>query len=199
MSASKDMKKFKTDIRRLKAAIEDSSALVSSLGDQTGVLAAMADFVVKTLSSGGKILTAGNGGSAAEALHMSEELVGRFKGNRRSLPAVCLADDPTALTCIGNDFGFDRIFSRQVEGLGRAGDILVVFSTSGNAENLRLAICAAKALKLKTVCLLGRDGGRIAGMGDYELIVKSTATERIQEAHQVIIHLILDAVEQSFS
>jgi D-sedoheptulose 7-phosphate isomerase len=130
---------------------------------------------------------------------MSEELVGRFRGNRRSLPAVCLAADPAALTCIGNDFGFDRIFSRQIEGLGRAGDILVIFSTSGNAENLRLAVLAAKALKLKTVCLLGRDGGRVAGMGNLEIIVRATATERIQEAHQVILHLILDAVEQAFS
>lgn len=192
------MKRTKIDIKLAKAVIKDSSTLIGSLEKDAATLVEIAGVVVNAIRAGGKILTAGNGGSAAEAMHMSEELVGRFRGNRRSLPAVSLVADPTALTCIGNDFGFDRIFSRQVEGLGSAHDVLVIFSTSGKAENLRLAVLAAGKKGMKTVCLLGRDGGRLAGMGDYELIVKGAATERIQEAHQVVMHLILDAVERAF-
>jgi D-sedoheptulose 7-phosphate isomerase len=154
--------------------------------------------VIGALKGEGKILTAGNGGSAAEALHMSEELVGRFRTNRRALPSVSLVADPTALTCIGNDFGFDHVFARQVEGLGRKGDVLVLFSTSGRAANLALALEAAKKAGLTSVCILGRDGGALAGRGDFEVVVEGSATERIQEAHQVIVHLVLDAVEQHF-
>ena len=155
--------------------------------------------VVRALRAGGKVMTAGNGGSAAEALHMAEELIGRFRGNRRSLPGVALVADTTALTCIANDFGYDAVFSRQVEGLGRHGDVLVLFSTSGNARNLLQALEAARRKRIKVVCLLGRDGGQLAGRGDHELIVKGEATERIQEAHQVVLHLLLDQVERAFS
>jgi D-sedoheptulose 7-phosphate isomerase len=154
--------------------------------------------VVGALRAGAKILSAGNGGSAAEALHVAEELVGRFRGNRRALPGIALVADPTALTCIGNDFGFDRIFSRQVEALGAPGDVLILFSTSGRAVNLARALDAARARGMQILCLLGRDGGNLAGQADVEVIVPGTTTERIQEAHQVIIHLLLDAVEEAF-
>ena len=107
--------------------------------------------------------------------------------------------DSTALTCIGNDFGFDHIFSRQVEGLANAGDILVVFSTSGKAENLRLALESAKSKGVKTVALLGRDGGPLAGQADYELVVPGNETARIQEAHQVLVHLLLDIIEEHWT
>ena len=172
--------------------------MVAALAGQVEKLVRIADCVVGSLRGGGKILTAGNGGSAAEALHMAEELVGRFRGNRVSLPAVCLAADPTALTCIGNDFGFDRIFSRPVEGLGRPGDVLVLFSTSGRGVNLRPALDAARARGLRTVALLGRDGGPLAGAAELELIVPGASTERIQEVHQLVVHLVLDAVEAAF-
>jgi len=187
------------DSDRLQRGIDDSSRTIATLVTETGKISAICAAIIETLRSGCKVLTAGNGGSAAEALHMAEELVGRFRSNRTSLPSVALVADSTMLTCIGNDFGFDRIFSRQIEGLGKPGDVLVLFSTSGKAANLRLALETARNSDMKTVCLLGRDGGPLAGQGDYEIIVGSDATERIQEAHQVLIHLILDAVEEAFS
>jgi len=188
----------KADTGRIEAAIRESVATVEGLLDHAGSIAGAARTVIEALTAGGKILTAGNGGSAAEALHMAEELVGRFRANRRSLAAVSLAADPTALTCIGNDFGFDRVFSRQVEGLGQSGDVLVLFSTSGQALNLTYALEAARARGLKTIALLGRDGGPLAGESDVEILVAGPSTERIQEAHQVVVHLILDAVETAF-
>lgn len=179
-------------------AIRASAATVSSLGKQTDAIDAAARTMVAALRDGRKVLAAGNGGSAAEALHMAEELVGRFCGNRRSLPAVALVADSTVLTCIGNDFGFDAVFSRQIEGLGERGDVLVLFSTSGRAANLTAAQTAGAAGGLKTIALLGRDGGPLAGRADVEVIVGGEETARIQEAHQVIVHLLLEAVERAF-
>ena len=181
------------------AQVRDAAATLAALAEQAVRLAAAARLVVTTLRAGGQVLTAGNGGSAAEAMHMAEELVGRFRTDRRSLPGVALVADGTALTCIGNDFGFDAVFSRQVEGLGRPGDLLVLFSTSGRAANLRLAAQAARAKKLRVLLLLGRDGGSLAGLGDVEIVVPGAATEHIQEAHQVVLHVLLDAVERAFS
>lgn len=180
--------------------VHDAAATVSGLAGLADQLASAARLMVETLRAGGQVLTAGNGGSAAEAMHMAEELVGRFRTNRRSLPAVALTADGTALTCIGNDFGFDAVFARQVEGLGRPGDLLVIFSTSGAATNLRLAVAAARARSMRVLLLLGRTGGALAGLGDVELLVpRQQATERIQEAHQVVLHVLLDAVELAFA
>ena len=184
---------------RIRARIEASAQAIRALLGAVDAIDAVCEAVIGVLQAGGKVLTAGNGGSAAEALHMAEELVGRFRGNRTSLAAVCLAADPTALTCIANDFGYDRVFSRQVEGLGRAGDMLVLFSTSGAARNLALALDAARARGVRTVGFLGRDGGPLAGRTDIEVIVPGEATEHIQEAHQVLLHLVLDAVEEAWS
>lgn len=177
--------------------IRESADTVASLQHQTDAIEAVCDVVIAALRNGGKILTAGNGGSAAEALHMSEELIGRFRDDRPSLAAVALPADCTALTCIGNDYGFDAVFSRQVEGLGRPGDVLVLLSTSGSSTNMVRALEAAAGLGVTTVALLGRDGGPMAGRADLEIVVPGTQTERIQEAHQVLVHLILDAVERA--
>jgi D-sedoheptulose 7-phosphate isomerase len=182
----------------LNEAISECVATVESLRSRVAQVAAISEEIVSALKAGNKVLTAGNGGSAAEALHMSEELVGRFRTDRASLPSVSLVADSTALTCIANDFGFDRVFSRQIEGLGKPGDVLVLFSTSGGAANLALALDAARERGMKTVCLLGRDGGRVAGKADHELVVDGKRTERIQEAHQLVLHLVLDAVEDAF-
>lgn len=187
-----------TEKERLSIAIDSSVETVRQLQQHLDRIMAITQGVVGTLQAGNKILTAGNGGSAAEAMHMAEELVGRFRTNRRSLPGISLASDGTALTCIGNDFGFDCIFSRQVEGLGVPGDLLVLFSTSGNAPNLQRALEAARRKKMRVVAILGRDGGALAGQADFELCVKGSATERIQEAHQVVLHLILEEVELAF-
>ena len=180
---------------RLKTGLAGSVAAVKSLEAHIDAIAEAVGLIRGCLQAGGKVMTAGNGGSAAEALHMSEELVGRFRSDRPALAGICLCADTTALTCIGNDYGYDAVFSRQIEGLGRQGDVLVVFSTSGNAANLRNAVSQARARGCRVVSLLGRDGGPLAGLSDVEIIVAGNATERIQEAHQVIVHLILDALE----
>lgn len=179
--------------------ISEAASVIGGLAIQTRRIAEAAEACVVTLRAGGKILTAGNGGSAAEALHMAEEFIGRFRSNRPSLPAICLCADPTALTCIANDFGYDAIFARQIEGLGRPGDLLILFTTSGNARNLELALETARRLGIRVLCLTGKTGGRLANRGDWEIRVMDDRTERIQEAHQVVVHILLDAVEQAFS
>lgn len=153
--------------------------------------------IAKSLKSGNKLLTCGNGGSAADALHLSEELVGRFDGNRPSLPSICLSADPTLLTCIGNDYGYDALFTRQVEGLGKAGDVLVVFSSSGNSANLVTVLHRAKQQTLTTIAILGKTGGKCRGIADHEIIVPSDVTARVQEVHTFILHLWLTIVEKS--
>ncbi len=183
---------------RICQAIEASAGTVLQLRRHADPIAAISQAVVDVLQGGHKILTAGNGGSAAEAMHMAEELTGRFRTNRRSLPGISLVADGTALTCIGNDFGFDCIFSRQLEGLGSEGDLLVLFSTSGNARNLLNAVRTARQMGVRTAAVLGRDGGAMAGLADLEILAPGSTTERIQEAHQVVLHLILEEVERAF-
>jgi D-sedoheptulose 7-phosphate isomerase len=178
--------------------IRESSMVVASLEAQHEAIHNMSLLLVDVLGAGGTIFSAGNGGSAAEAMHLSEELVGRYRSDRPSLPAMCLNADATALTCIANDYGFERIFSRQVESLCRQGDLLVLFSTSGNSENLNRALDVALAAGVKTFCLLGKDGGAMKGKADCELIVDHQDTARIQEAHQVIMHIMLEIVEQAY-
>lgn len=183
---------------RIDSGIAASIRGIESLRTLMPQLCDAVALMVDVLNGGGCVMTAGNGGSAAEAMHMSEELVGRFRTNRRSLPGVALVADGTALTCIANDFGFDAVFSRQVEGLGKAGDLLVLFSTSGAATNLKRAAEVARRKGMKILGLLGRDGGALAGCCDVELIVSGTETEHIQEAHQVILHILLNEIEIAF-
>lgn len=173
-------------------------AAVSSLLSQLDSIEAAARLLVDTLRAGGKVLTCGNGGSAAEAMHLAEELSGRFRGNRRSLPGISLASDGTALTCIGNDFGYDEVFARQVEGIGAPGDLLIVFSTSGRARCLSRAVEQARANGMRVLLVLGRGGGPLAGRGDVMIDVPDAPTEHVQEAHQVVLHLLLDQVEAAF-
>jgi len=154
-----------------------------------------AELIADGLEQGGKVLAAGNGGSACDALHLCEELVGRYRENRRALPAICLSADATALTCIGNDFGFDQLFARQVEALGRPGDVLVLFTSSGQSPNLLRALEAARTAGLKTVALSGRGGGKLAGRADAEWIVPGDHGARVQELHSFALHVILEVVE----
>jgi D-sedoheptulose 7-phosphate isomerase len=192
------MKGVESAAGRFVAGIEEGAQVVSSLKEQVSDLVRAATVMLDALHGGHKILAAGNGGSAAEAMHLAEELTGRYRSNRKPLPAVALASDGTALTCIGNDFGFDQIFRRQVMALGQAGDVLVVFSTSGNSANLILAVEAAQEAGMKVVNLLGRGGGALAGRGDVSIVVKSNSTAHVQEAHQVILHLLLERIEEEF-
>ncbi len=150
--------------------------LIAGLTALAAAIQSAADLIVGALREGRSILTAGNGGSAAEALHMAEELTGRYRADRPSLSGHALCADPTVLTCIGNDYGFEAIFSRQVEGHGRPGDVLVLFSTSGHSANLKTAAEAARARGIHVLCVTGRDGGELKALADINLIVPGTAT-----------------------
>jgi D-sedoheptulose 7-phosphate isomerase len=152
--------------------------------------------LIKTFAGGGKMLTCGNGGSAADSQHFAEELLGRFLRTRRPLPAISLTSDGTAMTCIANDFGYPEVFSRQVQGLAKAGDVVVGFSTSGNSENVLRALQAAREQSAITVAMLGRDGGKIAPLADHAIIVPSNITAHIQEMHVVIVHVLCDIVDR---
>lgn len=143
----------------------------------------------------GKVLIAGNGGSAADAMHFAEELVVRFRKNRRALAAIALTD-PTVITCAGNDFCYEQIFERQIHALGRPGDLFIAMTTSGNSANLLRALQAARAGGLKTICFLGKGGGQAKGAGDIELIVPSENTARIQEVHKLMFHALCEWIDQ---
>lgn len=143
-----------------------------------------------------KILIAGNGGSAADAQHFAAELVGRYGFDRPSLPALALTTDTSNLTAIGNDYGYEYVFSRQLEGMGVAGDLFIGISTSGHSENILNAFVSAKEKGITTVALTGRDGGKMADAADITLIVPSESTPRIQESHLLIEHMICDAIEK---
>ncbi len=177
--------------------IADSARVVSELASQLDQITAICELVTSALLSGKKLLTAGNGGSAAAALHLAEELTGRYsRPDRRALPAICLAADGTALTCIANDWDFASVFSRQVEAYAQSGDVLVVFSSSGNSENLIRACQVMRDRGGKTVGLLGKDGGRNLAMCDKALVINSQRTAAIQESHEVVMHLILEYLEK---
>lgn len=163
---------------------------------QTGPIIECAAMLVGVLNAGGKLLVMGNGGSAADAQHLAAELVGRFLMERRALPAIALTTDTSILTAVGNDYGFDQVFSRQVEALAAPGDMVLGISTSGHSRNVINGLAVAREKACSTVGLLGRDGGAIAGMVDLSLTVASPETPRIQEAHQLIIHIICDLVEK---
>ena len=147
--------------------------------------------------SRGKVLVAGNGGSAADAMHLAEELVARFQKNRRGLAAISLTD-PTVLSCAANDFGYDRVFERQVEALGNPGDLFIAFTTSGNSPNLVRAIDAAQQIGLTTAAFLGRDGGAARGRCDIELLVPAATAHRVQEGHKILFHALCEWVDERF-
>ncbi len=152
--------------------------------------------ITDTLAHGHKVLLCGNGGSAADAQHIAAELTGRYKVERRGLPAIALTTDTSALTAIGNDFGYERVFERQVEALANRGDLLIGISTSGNSENVLLALREAKRKGCRTIGLSGRDGGEMSGLCDVNIVVPSDDTPRIQEMHILIGHIICQAVDE---
>jgi D-sedoheptulose 7-phosphate isomerase len=146
--------------------------------------------VATTINQGGKVLTAGNGGSASDAMHFSSELIGRLDINRRSYPSICLSADPSVLTCISNDYGYGNVFRRQLEGLITPNDCFIGFSSSGQSENILNALEYVKTTGAKSISFLGKGGGRCKGLADVEVIVESNSTARIQEAHIVITHAV---------
>src|SRR5437867_5616823 len=178
----------------LKTAIGAAKETLQSLLDLDSQVAKAADLIEKCFRTGNKLLVCGNGGSAADASHFATELVVRFAKDRRALPAICLASDSGILTATGNDYGFDKIFARQVAAFGQAGDVLICFTTSGKSKNVVLALEEAKARKLKTIAFLGRDGGSTIGIADIDLLVKDDSTARIQEAHKLLIHVLCEII-----
>ena len=151
--------------------------------------------LVRCFRAGGKVLLAGNGGSAADAQHIAAEFVGRFIKDRAPLPAIALTTDSSALTCIGNDYSFEEVFSRQVRALGRPGDVLIAISTSGNSANVLAAVAAASELGMVTVGLTGGSGGKLAATVFHSLVVPHPVTARIQECHLTIEHILCEIVE----
>lgn len=160
----------------------------------TAIEAALA-MVQKTVLGGGTLLFCGNGGSAADAQHLATEYVVRYTRNRRAYPALALTTDTSLLTAVGNDFGFDHIFSRQIEALGRVGDLLVIHSTSGNSPNVLRAAEAARAKGIQVLALTARDGGALVALADLAIVVPTARTDRAQEVHLCIQHAICDAIE----
>lgn len=151
--------------------------------------------LAEVFTNGNKVLICGNGGSNCDALHFAEEFTGRFRKERRALPTIAISDS-SHITCVGNDYGFDYIFSKGVEAYGKEGDMFIGISTSGNSGNVIKAVEKAKELGMKTVALLGKDGGKLKGMCDYEFIIPGETSDRIQEIHMMILHIIIEGVER---
>ncbi len=156
----------------------------------------MAEAMTTAINAGNKILVCGNGGSAAQAMHFAEELTGRYQKDRRALPALALMD-PTHMSCVGNDYGFDKVFSRAIEAYAKPGDCLLLLSTSGNSANLITAVEAAKALSVSTFALLGKGGGKLKGVCDFEIIANGATSDCVQNIHMIIIHILIETIERS--
>jgi D-sedoheptulose 7-phosphate isomerase len=176
-------------------AIAEHLEVVRQVEAQHPVLEAIAQAMTATLWAGGKILWCGNGGSAGDSQHLASELVGRYRRQRRGMASVALTTDSSALTSIANDYGYEAVFSRQVEALGVAGDLLVGISTSGNSQNVVAALEAARSQGLTTVAFTGAGGGRMAKLADHLFAVASKETARIQEAHILAGHMLCDWIE----
>jgi phosphoheptose isomerase len=179
----------------LKRAIVAANQTLQSLFDLDDQVAKAADLIEESLRAGNKLLVCGNGGSAADASHFATEFVVRFTKDRPAYPAICLSGDGGLLTAAGNDYGFDEVFARQVAAFGREVDVLICLTTSGKSRNIERALEEAKAHKLKTIAFLGRDGGSTIGMADVDLLVRSDSTARIQEAHQLLLHVLCETIE----
>lgn len=178
---------YKTELALLKQFIEEE--------EKRGETERVAKTLAEVFQNKGKVLICGNGGSNCDAMHFAEEFTGRFRKERPALPAISLSDS-SHITCVGNDYGFDYIFSKGVEAYGQERDFFIGISTSGNSPNVIEAVKTAKERKLKTLALLGKDGGKLKGMCDYEFIIPGETSDRIQEIHMMILHIIIEGVER---
>lgn len=185
-------------IEKIKANFDESARLLeefSSNPKNIEAIAAAANLMAEAVKAGGKLISCGNGGSMADAMHFAEELTGRFRDDRKAIPAISIAD-PTHISCTANDYGYEHIFSRYVEALGKPGDVLLAISTSGNSANVLKAAEAAKANGMKIVALTAKDGGKLAGMADVEIRApKSQYADRAQEIHIKVIHSLIECIE----
>ncbi len=176
---------------------QTTAVLQACLKENGDRIVEAAQCLIDAVRAGNKILIFGNGGSAADSQHMAAELVGRFQKERRAVAAVALSTDTSTLTALGNDYGFDRVFARQVEALGRERDVAVAISTSGNSANVLAAVEQSKAQGIKVVALTGGNGGKLAAAADIALVVPSDNTARIQESHACLIHVLCELTEAS--
>jgi len=188
-----------SEFPQLRDAIEAATQTLRALSSLEPQMAEAAGVIGHALRGGNKLLVCGNGGSAADASHFATELVVRFAKERRALPAICLTSDSGILTAAGNDYGFDEIFARQVAAFGVPADVLICLTTSGKSNNVTRALEEAKARHMKTIAFLGRDGGSTVGIADLDLLVKSDSTARVQEAHQLLLHVLCEIIESRLS
>jgi D-sedoheptulose 7-phosphate isomerase len=179
----------------LKENLDGAASVLSEIAGLENQIVAASSLIATALLAGNKLLAGGNGGSAADASHLTTEFVCRFMRDRRPYPAISLTAHGGDLTAIGNDYSFDDVFSRQVCAFGKPGDVLAAFTTSGKSENVRRALIAAKERGLKSIAFLGQDGGRCAGLADVTLLVANRTTARIQEGHKFVLHTICEMVE----
>ncbi|MBN2543552.1 D-sedoheptulose 7-phosphate isomerase [bacterium] len=176
--------------------IQQSIEVKEKIKEQASIIADIVKLMVTCIREGGKILVCGNGGSAADAQHFVAEIIGRYMMERKAFPAIALTTDTSILTAVGNDYGFDAIFERQVEGLGKPGDVLIGISTSGNSENVIRAVKKADELSMYAISITGKCGGKLAGLTCYNFDVPSNDTPRIQEVHGMVLHIIAGLLEE---
>jgi D-sedoheptulose 7-phosphate isomerase len=176
--------------------LSEQITLLQGLDRLDSVVGKAASLASQSLQTGGKLMLCGNGGSAADCQHLAAELTGRFIKDRRPLAAIALSTDTSAITCISNDYSFDEVFARQVQGLGRTGDVLLAISTSGNSRNVIRAVEEALAANISVIGLLGREGGALNKLCDVAIVVPSQVTARIQESHILIGHTLCGMIEQ---
>ncbi|HOA28679.1 MAG TPA: D-sedoheptulose 7-phosphate isomerase [Candidatus Cloacimonadota bacterium] len=178
----------------LNTALRTLQSFVAS-DDHIQTMEEIAALITECYRNHGQVIIFGNGGSMCDAMHFAEELTGRFRQDRPPLPAIAISD-PSHITCVGNDYGFDEIFARGVQAYGKPNDVAIGISTSGNSENILRALDRAISMGLKTVALLGKDGGKLKGLCDMELIIPGETSDRIQEVHMAILHILIEKIEK---
>ena len=176
---------------------EASRTLQTFLSDQRNLTkcVALSQLLIAAYKSGGNVFSCGNGGSHCDAMHFAEEMTGRYRKDRQPLGALALGD-PSHVTCVSNDYGFEEIFARQLRGLGREGDLLIGLSTSGNSENVCRAVIAAREIGIQSFALLGKDGGRLLALADDAIVIPAQTADRIQEMHIKLLHTVIETVER---
>jgi D-sedoheptulose 7-phosphate isomerase len=189
-----------SDTTRISRQMAEAAQAVAAMGPaQAQAIGDMAELLIETFESGGKLLLCGNGGSAADAQHVACELVGHFIRDRRPLPAVALSTDVSVLTAVGNDYSFEQVFARGVEALGRSGDVLCAISTSGNSANIVKAAEAARKLGMKVIGMTGSGGGKLAGLSDVCVKAPCEKTYLVQQVHQAAYHILCDLIDEHFA
>lgn len=179
-------------------ALKDARETLNKFSDdpeQIKKCVQMSELMLKTIQTGGNLFSCGNGGSHCDAMHFAEELTGRYRKDRKPLGALALGN-PSHVTCVSNDYGFEHIFSRELAGLGRAGDLLIGLSTSGNSQNVINAFMQAREMKIQTVALLGKTGGKLKELADLAIVIPAETSDRIQEMHIKILHTVIETVER---